>query len=162
MRIGELARRTGCSVDTIRYYEREGLLAAPERGQGNYRMYDTAQLERLTFVRNCRALEMSLGEIRRLLDLWDGGGPDCGEVVAVIAAHIGHVNERIARLRELADQLAALRDRCGGATPVARCGILRGLVAGRETAAPTATTDGGHLDGPHSGGTGRAPSKPTQ
>lgn len=162
MRIGELARRTGCGVDTIRYYEREGLLPPPERSQGNYRVYGASHLERLTFVRNCRVLEMSLAEIRRLLALWDGGGPDCGEVVAVIAAHIGHVNERIGQLRELADQLAALRDRCRGATPVAHCGILRGLAGDRQGPDQPGAVDGGHLDGPHPGGTGRTPAKPAQ
>jgi Cd(II)/Pb(II)-responsive transcriptional regulator len=157
MRIGELARRAGCGVDTARYYEREGLLPAPERSQGNYRVYGAAHLERLTFIRNCRTLEMSLTEIRALLALWDGAGPDCGEVVAVLSAHIGHVAERIDRLQGLMGQLVALRDRCRGTTPVARCGILRGLAQGREAGAQGGPAEPGHVDGPHPGGTGRTP-----
>lgn len=127
MRIGELARRSGCLPETVRYYEREGLLPRPERSDGNYRMYGEGALARLLFIRNCRALEMSLGEIRALLEVKDGHGSDCREVAALLDAHIGHVTERIGRLTALREQLAGLRERCGGVTPVDCCGILRGL-----------------------------------
>jgi Cd(II)/Pb(II)-responsive transcriptional regulator len=159
MRIGELARRAGCGVDTVRYYEREGLLPGPERSQGNYRIYGPAHLERLTFVRNCRALEMSLAEIRTLLALWDGAGQDCAEVAAVLTEHIDHVARRIEQLGQLMEQLVALRQRCRGDTPVARCGILRGLVEGRDVAGGAGEAGEGHLDGPHPGGPGRTPSR---
>jgi Cd(II)/Pb(II)-responsive transcriptional regulator len=127
MRIGELAKRAGCGADTVRYYEREGLLPPPGRSEGNYRLYDAGHLARLVFVRNCRALEMSLGEIRLLLQVKDGGGADCSGVAALLDAHIGHVDERIARLSALREQLGLLRERCCGVTPVADCGILQGL-----------------------------------
>ena len=123
MRIGELARRSGCLPETVRYYEREGLLPSPGRSEGNYRLYDDGQLSRLLFIRNCRALEMSLGEIRALLAIKDGAGPDCREVVALLDAHIGHVSERLGRLSALREQLTALRERCGGVTPVDCCGM---------------------------------------
>ena len=155
MRIGELARRAGCGVDTVRYYEREGLLAAPGRGSGNYRMYGPADVARLTFIRNCRALEMSLAEIRALLALRDGEGRDCGEVAAVLTAHIGHVAERMARLEGLLAELTALRACCRGASPVAQCGILHGLAAIREGQTVRDDTGEGHLDGPHGGSLGR-------
>ena len=129
MRIGELAKRSGCLPETVRYYEREGLLPRPERSEGNYRVYDEGQLARLLFIRNCRALEMSLGEIRTLLVIKDCAGADCREVCAVLDAHIGHVTERIGRLTALQEQLTALRERCGGVTPVDCCGILQGLTA---------------------------------
>ena len=64
MKIGELATLTGCPVETIRYYEREGLLPAPSRSAGNYRQYDTAHVERLSFIRHCRSLDMTQEEIR--------------------------------------------------------------------------------------------------
>jgi len=135
MRIGELARRAGCQAETVRYYEREGLLPAPGRTDGNYRFYDAAHLARLTFIRNCRTLEMSLAEIRALLAIKDGAGRDCGEVNAVLEAHIGHVAERMDRLGALRDQLAALREQCGGLDSVERCGILRGLEQGEPCGA---------------------------
>ena len=138
MRIGELAKRSGCLPETVRYYEREGLLPRPERSDGNYRVYDEGQLSRLLFIRNCRALEMSLGEIRALLAIKDGAGADCREVCALLDAHVGHVTERIGRLTALQEQLTALRERCGGVTPVDCCGILQGLAA---PDAPAATAD---------------------
>ena len=127
MRIGELARRTGCKPDTVRYYEKEGLLAEPARTGGNYRLYDASHLARLTFIRNCRALEMNLDEIRALTALKDGAAGDCGEVNVLLDAHIARIAERIARLQALSDQLAALRQCCTGATPVEQCGIMREL-----------------------------------
>ena len=71
MKIGELAKLTDCQVETIRYYEREGLLPEPARSEGNYRLYTQAHVERLTFIRNCRSLDMTLEEIRSLLNLRD-------------------------------------------------------------------------------------------
>jgi Cd(II)/Pb(II)-responsive transcriptional regulator len=136
MRIGELARRTGCKVETVRYYEREGLLAEPGRTDGNYRFYDATHLARLGFIRSCRTLEMSLTEIRALLAIKDGAGRDCGEVNMVLDAHIGHVADRIERLMALKSQLLALREQCGGAAAVERCGILRELT---EAAAVSAS-----------------------
>ena len=127
MRIGELARRTGCKPDTVRYYEKEGLLAEPARTDGNYRLYDASHLARLTFIRNCRALEMNLDEIRALTALKDGAAGDCGEVNVLLDAHITRIAERIARLQALSDQLAALRQCCTGTTPVEQCGIMREL-----------------------------------
>ena len=67
IKIGELARRTECQVETIRYYEKEGLLPEPTRSRGNYRLYGEAQVERLQFIRHCRSLDMTLGEVRALL-----------------------------------------------------------------------------------------------
>ncbi|MHC1788111.1 Cd(II)/Pb(II)-responsive transcriptional regulator [Solidesulfovibrio sp.] len=144
MRIGELARRSGCLPETVRYYEREGLLPKPERSEGNYRLYTEDHLSRLLFIRNCRALEMSLGEIRTLLAIKDGAGADCREVRALLEAHIGHVTERLARLGALRDQLAALRERCGGVTPVELCGILQGLTEAVAGAGVDGHTAEGH------------------
>ena len=80
MKIGELAARTDCAVETIRYYEREGLLPAPRRSAGNYRQYGETHLERLVFIRNCRVLDMTLQEIKQLLTLREQPRASCGGV----------------------------------------------------------------------------------
>ena len=77
MKIGELAKLTDCQVETIRYYEREGLLPEPARSEGNYRLYTQTHVERLTFIRNCRSLDMTLEQIRRLLNLRDSPQEQC-------------------------------------------------------------------------------------
>ena len=101
MRIGELAQAAGMDVDTVRFYEKSGLLPAPARGDNNYRHYDRSALQRLRFIANCRALDMSLDEIRVLLAHMDQPGADCSAVDAVVAEHLGHVRERIAALQLL-------------------------------------------------------------
>ncbi len=88
MKIGELARVTGTPVETIRYYEREGLLAAPARTDGNFRIYEDTHAERLSFIRHCRSLDMSLDEIRILLRFKDAPGANCGDVNTLLDAHI--------------------------------------------------------------------------
>ena len=92
MKIGELAKLTDCQVETIRYYEREGLLPEPARSEGNYRLYTQAHVERLTFIRNCRSLDMTLEEIRSLLNLRDSPQDQCESVNALIDEHIHHVD----------------------------------------------------------------------
>ena len=127
IRIGELAQRTGCEVVTVRFYEKEGLLPAPARSSGNYRLYSEAHIERLHFIRHCRSLDMSLGEIRALLGLRDKPLRDCGEVTALLDAHIQQVETRIDALLHLKQQLGALREMCAGARSIEACGILQGL-----------------------------------
>ncbi len=124
MKIGELATCTGCQVETIRYYEREGLLPAPQRSEGNYRVYDATHVERLTFIRNCRGLDMTLEEIRQLLGFRDQPIGSCASVNELIEAHLGHVRERIASLQMLEAQLIELHRSCSGSQA---CEILRQL-----------------------------------
>ena len=123
MRIGELARLTGTPVDTIRHYEREGLLAAPPRTDAGYRVYGAADAERLHFIRRCRSLDMNLAEVRALLALQ--GGAHGEEVHALLDEHIGHVSARIAALQQLERDLRELRARCKGDEPA--CAILESL-----------------------------------
>ncbi|MBA6139490.1 MULTISPECIES: Cd(II)/Pb(II)-responsive transcriptional regulator [Pseudomonas] len=127
IRIGELAKLTGCEVVTIRYYEKEGLLLEPARSGGNFRLYDDAHIERLQFIRHCRSLDMTLGEIRSLLGLRDNPTEDCGEVNALLDAHIRRVEVRVEALLQLKQHLLSLREKCSGARPVEACGILQGL-----------------------------------
>ena len=124
MKIGELAKATDCAVETIRYYEREQLLPEPARSDGNYRLYTQAHVERLTFIRNCRTLDMTLEEIRSLLGLRDSPQDQCESVNALIDEHIHHVKARIDGLLALQEQLLDLRQRCGGGN---QCGILQQL-----------------------------------
>jgi Cd(II)/Pb(II)-responsive transcriptional regulator len=127
MKIGTLSTRTGTPVETIRYYEREGLLPAPPRSEGNYRLYGEAHAERLAFIRRGRALGMNLDEIRALLRLKDEPQADCAEVNTLLDAHIAHVAQRVAELQALSAQLQALRQCCTAQGTVATCGILEGL-----------------------------------
>jgi Cd(II)/Pb(II)-responsive transcriptional regulator len=128
MKIGELAKLTDCQVETVRYYEREGLLPPPARSDGNYRVYTQAHVERLTFIRNCRSLDMTLEEIRSLLSLRDSPQDQCESVNALIDEHIQHVNARVASLQALQTQLLELRQRCINGT-LEHCGILQQLEA---------------------------------
>ncbi len=127
MKIGELARLTQCKVETIRYYEHEGLLPPPARSEGNFRQYDASHLERLRFIRNCRALDMNLDEIRSLLGLVDAPSGDCGGINEIFDSHIAHVEVRIFELEQLKHTLTSLRERCQSQHGVAACGILHGL-----------------------------------
>ena len=127
MHIGELAKATGCKVVTIRYYEKEGLLAYPERSEGNYRLYGRADLERLEFVMHCRKHGMSLGEIKELLAFRDRPHRDCTWVSTLLDTHIARVDARITSLEHLKTHLEQLRQRCAGGQDGDRCGIMRGL-----------------------------------
>lgn len=129
MRIGELGQATGVDIETIRYYEKTGLLAAPERRPNGYRSYGVAHLERLAFIRHCRALDMPLAEIKRLLDFAVHSAADCGDIDRLIDEQLARVRSRLESMRALEKQLAALRARCASGHPVAECGILHELVA---------------------------------
>ncbi|WP_144634346.1 Cd(II)/Pb(II)-responsive transcriptional regulator [Bordetella genomosp. 13] len=128
MKIGELARAAGTTVETVRYYEKEGLLPAPQRGLNNYRSYGQPHLERLKLIRNCRALDMTQEEIRAILALADNHESGCAPINHLFDEHIEHVDARIAELTQLRGQLTELRQRCLSARPDAEdCGILHGL-----------------------------------
>ncbi|OZI29770.1 Cd(II)/Pb(II)-responsive transcriptional regulator [Bordetella genomosp. 10] len=128
MKIGELAKAAGTTVETVRYYEKEGLLPAPGRAGNNYRSYGPQHADRLRLIRNCRALDMTQEEIRAILHLADSHAADCGPINDIFDAHIAHVDERIAELTQLKAQLGELRRRCLSARPHAEnCGILHGL-----------------------------------
>lgn len=127
MKIGTLAAKTGCSVQAIRFYEKEGLLEPALRSEGNFRLYDITALQRLRFIKQCRSLNLSLQEIRALLTLNSAPDRECAEVSRMMDAHIQQVEQRIAELQELKEQLAGLRQRCGLNRTVEQCGILRKL-----------------------------------
>jgi Cd(II)/Pb(II)-responsive transcriptional regulator len=149
MKIGELAAATNTQVETIRYYEREGLLADPSRTEGNYRIYGAAHVERLSFVRHCRGLDMTLDEIRVLLRFKDTPTENCLEVNELLDEHIGHVAKRIRELRQLERQLKSLREACLGGQDAEHCGILNELTESAKSPALSLSRET-HVHGVHS------------
>jgi Cd(II)/Pb(II)-responsive transcriptional regulator len=150
--IGVLARRMHCQAETIRFYEREGLLPPPARSSGNYRLYGKSHLERLAFIRRCRSLDMTLDEIRVLLQFRDRPADNCAEVNGVLDEHIQHVADRIADLRTLQRQLRDLRQLCAEASADG-CGILKELSRGTLVAGASTATR--HVRGSHTHRNGR-------
>ena len=135
MKIGELAQKTGMQVETVRYYEKEGLLPRIGRTDSNYRVYTDAHIERLLFIRHCRSLDMTLDEIRILLHFKDIPDESCDRVNALLDEHIGHVAERIRDLKKLEKQLKTLREQCRDARDIANCGILNALSCSKACSA---------------------------
>ena len=127
MQIGELARKAECEVETIRYYEREGLLPAPARSQSGYRQYDVTMLGELQFIRHCRFLGISLAEIRTLQAYRAEPQQECCAVNQLLDQHLARLYQQIGSLQQLAQQLEQLRQRCQTSSTVADCAILQGL-----------------------------------
>ena len=127
VRIGELGKKADCLVQTVRFYESEGLLPEPARSEGNFRLYDEVHLQRLLFIRRCRAKDMTLDEIRQLLNLRDRPELGCGEVNALVDAHIAQVRTKMKELRALERELMDLRRSCDSARTSRECGILNSL-----------------------------------
>jgi len=123
--IGEAARLSGVSAANIRYYEKEGLLAPQGRGDNSYRHYSGGDVHQQRFIRLCRAMEMSLDEVRTLLGLDLRRKQDCVTAREALDGHLGHVRERLAQLKLLEKDLLALRDRCDGHG--AHCRIIEAL-----------------------------------
>lgn len=146
LQIGELARQSGCKIATIRYYERQGLLPAPVRTAGNYRVYSPAHTARLTFIRNCRGLDMTLDEIRALLNIRDLAKEDCSAAHELLDEHIHHVADRIHELEELQTQLRSLRRSCSSnKMKHTHCAILDDLDRSRMVVrTPTPHVKGSH------------------
>lgn len=149
MKIGELGGAAATPTDTIRFYEREGLLPAPARTSGNFRSYEAEHLERLQFIRFCRSLDMSLDEVRVLLKVKDDPRADCGDVNALLDEHICHVSTRIKELRQLEKQLRDLRQRCCSLQSADQCGILSRLSEAAQESAPH-PNEASHLRSVHS------------
>jgi Cd(II)/Pb(II)-responsive transcriptional regulator len=130
MQIKELAAATGVDTETIRFYEKQELLPAPSRLGNGYRNYDAGHLERLSFIRHCRALDMPLAEVRRLLEFVDDPTAHCADANELVDAQLARVRARLASMRALERQLMQLRGRCEVSAPgEGACGILAELVA---------------------------------
>lgn len=126
MKIGELSRATGTNIETIRYYERIGLLPAPHRTAANYRSYGEPHRARLAFVRHSRDLGFTIEEIRSLLDLSDDPGRDCSEADRIASRHLEQVEDKIAQLTRLRDELTRIVGRCRGGI-AADCRVIEAL-----------------------------------
>jgi MerR family mercuric resistance operon transcriptional regulator len=126
MRRGDLAERSGCNIETVRFYEKQGLLPAPPRTGGGHRDYDQEHLKRLTFIRRSRELGFTLAEIRGLLSLVDGGGHTCAEVRSMTFQHLNDVRRKVADLQRLALTLEDIAAQCDGEA-VPECPIVEAL-----------------------------------
>ena len=124
--IGKVAAQTGCHIETIRFYEKEGLLPAPGRTEGGHRLYTKAMVERLVFVRRSRELGFSMDEIRQLLSLVDREQVSCERVQNIAELHLADIRSKIADLRKMERSLGELSLRCSG-EDVPDCPIIRVL-----------------------------------
>jgi MerR family transcriptional regulator, mercuric resistance operon regulatory protein len=124
--IGKLSQQSGVNIETIRYYEKIGVMPAPGRSAGGFRVYEPDHLKRLSFVRRSRQLGFSLDEIRNLLRLVDGHGHTCAEVHALMLSHLAEIRRKIRDLRRLQRAMAEMAARCSGES-VPECPIVDAL-----------------------------------
>lgn len=125
--IGQLAKQANVNLETIRYYERQGLIPEPPRSKSGYRMYSLDAVVRTHFIKRAQALGFSLKEISEILSLRVEPGTTCGEVKARVQTKIKDVEKRIVDLEEMRAALLRLSKRCAGAGPVSQCPILEEL-----------------------------------
>ena len=126
MKIGELAKKTGAKVETIRFYEQAGLLEAPARTAANYRCYDEAHLRRLSFIRRSRELGISLGNARELLSLADNVTQSCSAVDDIARNHLGDIENKIIDLQNMRAELQRVLATCRTGS-VGDCKIIETL-----------------------------------
>ena len=138
MQIGELARSTGVKIETIRYYEREHLLPLPQRTDGNYRLYSPQHVEQLRFISYCRSLDMSLDEVRILIEVRDAPAGSCRTVNELLDEKLDEVDTRMNELHKLQDQLRQLRGLCRQPDQEEICGIIVELNRCTESRKPVA------------------------
>jgi MerR family mercuric resistance operon transcriptional regulator len=124
--IGKLSQQSGVNIETIRYYEKIGVMPAPGRSTGGFRVYEPDHLKRVSFVRRSRQLGFSLDEIRNLLRLVDGHGHTCAEVHALMLSHLAEIRRKIRDLRRLQRAMAEMAARCSGES-VPECPIVDAL-----------------------------------
>ncbi|MFD2165318.1 Cd(II)/Pb(II)-responsive transcriptional regulator [Thalassotalea euphylliae] len=127
MKIGELSKTTGCSIQTIRYYEKEGLLSTPERTEGNYRLYGERALKELEFIKHCRSLDIPLIDVKRLIELKNKPEESCASVNALIEQQLTLVNKRMRELKALKAELQQMASSCTTENTVEACGIIKSL-----------------------------------
>jgi len=123
---GALAKRTGCNIETIRYYEQIGLMPDPPRSEGGHRQYDDEHLRRLTFVCRARELGFTIEEVRGLLGLVDGGDYSCAEVKALTLQHVRDIHQKILDLQRIEHVLQAIAAQCADGT-VPECPVIDAL-----------------------------------
>lgn len=129
MRIGHVSAVTGVDVETIRYYEREGLLRKPERSASRYREYQARDIEELEFIRRCRSLDITLAEVKILQSFRHQPNLACGDINILVDAHLEQVRQRVEQLQQLEQQLVSLRRSCSEERTAENCGILQSLAS---------------------------------
>ncbi|KJV39699.1 MerR family transcriptional regulator [Acinetobacter brisouii] len=125
--IGELAKKSKISADTIRFYEKKQLIAAPKRANNNYRYYDDQALQQLIFIRHCRELGMSLKEIQDMNELMLHPQDNCAVVDTLVETHLGHIQDKIQQLQKFSQQLQQLRQSCNSQACIQDCNIVKTL-----------------------------------
>jgi MerR family mercuric resistance operon transcriptional regulator len=126
--IGVLAGQSGVKIETIRWYEKIGVMPKPPRSAGGYRLYSAEHLKRLTFIRRGRELGFSLDELRELIRLVDGHAFTCAQVKALMLEHVADIRRKIADLQRLARVMKDISSRCAG-NDVPECPIIDALFA---------------------------------
>lgn len=132
MRIGELARRGNCDVETVRFYEREGLLDAPARADNGYRQYSEVHAVQLNFIRHCRSLDMGLPDVRTLRKFQVNPALACADINELIDRQIERIHLQLTSLHLLEQQLHTLRDTCKENHKTDECGIMLNLTKAAE------------------------------
>lgn len=127
MKIGQLSQVSGCSIQTIRYYEKEGLLKAPSRSEGNFRLYGDSAQKELEFIKHCRSLGIPLADIKTLQELKSRPEESCSSINNLIANQLELVNQRIKELKTLKKELQLMKKACLTDNTVERCGIIKSL-----------------------------------
>jgi MerR family mercuric resistance operon transcriptional regulator len=128
LQIGEMARRTRCNIETIRYYEKIGMLAQPMRTEGRFRLYGTDDVRRLSFIRRSRELGFPLADVRAMLRLSDKQDQACADIRDVAIGHLAHVRLKIADLRAMEAALEILISRCATNEP-SGCPLIETLAS---------------------------------
>lgn len=127
MKIGELSKKSGCSIQTVRFYEKRHLFKACNRTEGNYRIYDATSLSTLRFIKQCRSLGLTIIEIKQLLDTKMNPDRSCTSVNNLIHQHMTDVTKRIEELNELKQTLSDMALACSDNRKVKECGVLQML-----------------------------------
>lgn len=127
MKIGELSKVLGCSIQTIRYYEKEGLVTRPCRSEGNFRIYNNDALKELEFVKHCRSLDIPLSDIKKLIELKQNPKESCSSVNNLIEEQLKLVKQRMAELKVLKKELHKIANSCREVDTIDQCGILKSL-----------------------------------
>ncbi len=127
LRIGEASARAGVNIQTLRYYERRGLIKAPERGSSGYREYTPETVQLVKLIKRAQKFGFSLNEIKSLLDLCDKNTANCNGLHDVIAAKIADTKEQLAALNEIQQSLKKLLDSCSSKGPIENCPIMKQL-----------------------------------
>ena len=127
MKIGKLSKVSGCSVQTIRYYEKENLISTPDRTEGNFRLYNNTSLKELEFVKHCRSLDIPLSDIKKLIELKQSPEESCSSVNALIDDQLKLVSQRMTELKSLKKELQRMANSCSSDNSIDQCEIIKSL-----------------------------------